>query len=1292
MSDSSPFSRLVIRASAGSGKTYQLSARYLRLLLEGAPVDSILATTFTRKAAGEIQDRILARLGNAALSPENAAALSAQLYDGDANVLSQERLRSLAVDVVRSLHRLRICTLDAFFMQIAGGFAFEIGLPPGWRIVEDVDDARLLRQAIQASFAHSQTQNAVQLTRLLFKGDLRRSIENQLSEIVDETLSLYYQTTSDAWTRLKAPWRSVSPEELAQAVAFLEAAPLPTTKTGKPNSNYVKALAKLVGFAKAQNWSEFLKQTLTQTTLRGERTYYKAEFDDALAAPIERLAAFAKAKVLADVASQTRATWIALNSISGFFQRSKLEENAFRFDDLTRILARLQWENRFRQIVYRLDAKTSHLLLDEFQDASFGQWTILKPFAEAIVERDDAAKRRALSAASSPKPTPLFDALDDGLLDAATNDATADVAETSVRSESSGRGSFFCVGDVKQAIYGWRGGVAEIFNEIESSLPGVETAELTLNWRSCPTVIETVNRLFLPLTQNPLFQYDTDDAPGSPQARKKRAIIKAVENWSRRFTTHQTAPSNASKLGYCALEVAPLVDDSRVLPDFSALPIDATETSPLASETAVDSNVNATPPLQNDAATQNLLDAFDGETDDESDGFATERRFGTISQKQATLAYAVARVVRLRREFPNATIGVLTRTNKLIVKFIAALKKQGVDASEEGGAPLTDAPSVNAVLSALTLASHPGDLVAKYNLATVAPLAERFNLTTQNYADAATSRRVSLHIRRRVETEGLGRFVAETADLLFPLCDARGRERLEKLIELAFRYQESEPNVRLDRFIKTVRETKIESPSDATLRVMSLHKSKGLEFDIVVLPELDAPLDRFRSSFVVGRKTPTSPIETALRSVPQDVQNLLPQEFQQLFEDALTERFEEALCLLYVAVTRPVRSLIAIVSPKKNASQTPSFASILRAGLAPNALVFPEGSPFYGKAQIIFESGVKNWSQFDAPSKPVSPTPRVRSVGEPLALPAPRPSVAPQNNATSATSAVQGVANAFDSKPRAERRLLFQRETPTGGRATRRWNRPGSFALGKALHACFEAVRWLDVDGKPDENLLRERLKALAFDASDVRRTLERFNEMSETPFVKKLLSLSSYNVCNRDVSFDDAASSAVSLRSEIAAPTWEIFQERPFSFLSPDGRLWRGSIDRLVLLRDGGRVVGADVVDFKTDRLSLQRVASSPGDSPSDLFPLPDEATLAAYRRQLEVYGAVVAHWYSWPVERISLRLAFVSEGFAFAPTKLPNRCEQTTCASPSFSNSAAFSDDGSPHSLHSTNGDAPC
>jgi hypothetical protein len=375
-----------------------------------------------------------------------------------------------------------------------------------------------------------------------------------------------------------------------------------------------------------------------------------------------------------------------------------------------------------------------------------------------------------------------------------------------------------------------------------------------------------------------------------------------------------------------------------------------------------------------------------------------------------------------------------------------------------------------------------------------------------------------------------------------------------------------------------------------------------------------------------------------------------------------------------------VRSLIAIVSPKKNASQTPSFASILRAGLAENALVFPEGSPFYGKAQTVFSSGVKNWLQFDAPPKP-SPQPSLSpSVFEPLALPAPSPTT------VDATNAVARVASSL-----AERRLLFQRETPTGGRSSHRWSRPGSFALGKAIHACFETVRWLDVDGAPCVNLLRERLKSLGCDAADVRRTLERFDEICATPFVRKILSRSSYSVCRSELPIDDAASSAVLLRPEIKSPTWEVFQERPFSFLSPDGRLWRGTIDRLVLLRDGGRVVGADVIDFKTDRISLQRVTSSPS---GDVFPaesnfplLPDAETLSAYRRQLEVYGAVVAGWYSLPPERISLRLAFVSEGFAFVPAKQPISCQRD------LSDASAVSvNDEATFFFNTTHGDAQC
>ncbi|MBP5621261.1 MAG: UvrD-helicase domain-containing protein, partial [Thermoguttaceae bacterium] len=80
---SSLFANQVVRASAGSGKTFQLSNRYLKLILCGATVDSILATTFTRKAAGEIQDRILSRLGLAAAYPHEAERLFHALCDED---------------------------------------------------------------------------------------------------------------------------------------------------------------------------------------------------------------------------------------------------------------------------------------------------------------------------------------------------------------------------------------------------------------------------------------------------------------------------------------------------------------------------------------------------------------------------------------------------------------------------------------------------------------------------------------------------------------------------------------------------------------------------------------------------------------------------------------------------------------------------------------------------------------------------------------------------------------------------------------------------------------------------------------------------------------------------------------------------------------------------------------------------------------------------------------------------------------------------------------------------------
>ena len=72
-------SHVLIRASAGTGKTFRLSNRYLGLLHRGVAPDQILATTFTRKAAGEILDRVMVRLAEAALKPDKLVQLASDL-------------------------------------------------------------------------------------------------------------------------------------------------------------------------------------------------------------------------------------------------------------------------------------------------------------------------------------------------------------------------------------------------------------------------------------------------------------------------------------------------------------------------------------------------------------------------------------------------------------------------------------------------------------------------------------------------------------------------------------------------------------------------------------------------------------------------------------------------------------------------------------------------------------------------------------------------------------------------------------------------------------------------------------------------------------------------------------------------------------------------------------------------------------------------------------------------------------------------------------------------------------
>src|SRR3954468_7673920 len=123
----------MILASAGSGKTYALTNRFVQLLAGGASAERIVALTFTRKAAGEFFDEILNKLARAAAHPPAAETLAREL--NAAHLTAPDFLRMLR-GVVDAMHRLRLGTLDSFFARMARGFPFELGLAGDFGILE----------------------------------------------------------------------------------------------------------------------------------------------------------------------------------------------------------------------------------------------------------------------------------------------------------------------------------------------------------------------------------------------------------------------------------------------------------------------------------------------------------------------------------------------------------------------------------------------------------------------------------------------------------------------------------------------------------------------------------------------------------------------------------------------------------------------------------------------------------------------------------------------------------------------------------------------------------------------------------------------------------------------------------------------------------------------------------------------------------------------------------------------------------------------------------------------------
>ena len=277
---------------------------------------------------------------------------------------------------------------------------------------------------------------------------------------------------------------------------------------------------------------------------------------------------------------------------------------------------------------------------------------------------------------------------------------------------------------------------------------------------------------------------------------------------------------------------------------------------------------------------------------------------------------------------------VLVRTNGFGELLAAELKRRGLDGVVwEGESDILDTPALVAFLDPLALADHPGDRQAYEHF-------RRSPLARAKYGEQMPSAaEISGEFAHLFATKGLVRTFRELRAALpedpSEAWSAFTEMRFTDLLRAAAEFERTlQAGVRLGDFVSYLKSrTKRNVAEPGKIRILTIHRSKGLGFDYVVLPlyEHDA-LDA----------EPEGPLVTDDWILPDpgaQVTRVLPG----LREAAALRRVkseQEALCTYYVAMTRAKRAMTVILHPEPKASSARRFSQFVR-----EAIPEPIGDP-----------------------------------------------------------------------------------------------------------------------------------------------------------------------------------------------------------------------------------------------------------------------------------------------------------------------------------------------------------
>ena len=469
-----PAGSVWLAANAGSGKTRVLTDRVAWLLLEGTSPERILCLTYTKAAAGEMQNRLFKRLSGWAMLPDDELRAAITKLGAARGTISPERLRHARTLFARAIETpggLKIQTIHAFCASLLRRFPLEAGVSPNFAEMDEIATARLHAEVFDAMAADPATQPSVD-------GIARRLSETEPAAFLAAVARLGPRFTALPVAALRPALgiADLSAENILAEVAgpatrelivdFLDGA---RTAPGKTLAGIVEAFDGALDRAPRDRLDLLRGACLTGTgaprsTGRWPKAVKEGEHGE-LVEIYGELAARVADGMARIAALEALAQTEALHAFAPAFIERVAAEKAARgwldFDDqIARARHLLSTSSMAQWVLFKLDGGIDHILVDEAQDTSPDQWEVITRLAAEF---------------------------------GAGQGARPDAHRT-----------IFVVGDRKQSIYAFQGADLDAYARIRDTFaamhpPGgvpFKDHALLFSFRSSPVILDLVDAVF----------------------------------------------------------------------------------------------------------------------------------------------------------------------------------------------------------------------------------------------------------------------------------------------------------------------------------------------------------------------------------------------------------------------------------------------------------------------------------------------------------------------------------------------------------------------------------------------------------------------------------------------------------------------------------------------------------------------------------------------------------------------------------------------------------------------------